>query len=71
MDIKNTAKAFMLECNKSNRCKECLYKTYCENLFKDEVPCRLGLQQVEYILYNQIFGCIDVATEMNKFKGEN
>lgn len=71
MNVRNTAKAFVLECNRVNRCKDCLYKNYCNNLFKDNIPCNLGLQQVEYILYNRIFGCMDISNVINEFKGEN
>lgn len=71
MNVRNTAKAFILECNRVNRCKDCIYKYYCRKLFTDNNPCNLGLQQVEYILYNRIFGCIDISNAMNEFKGEN
>ena len=71
MNVRNTAKTFISECNRVNRCKDCLYENYCNNLFKDNNPCMLGLQQVEYILYNRIFGCIDISNAMNELKGEN
>lgn len=71
MNVRNTAKAFVLECNRVNRCEDCLYKNYCNNLFKDNNPCNLGLQQVEYILYNRIFGYMDISNAINVFKGEN
>ena len=71
MNVRNTAKSFVMECNRVHRCKDCSYKDYCRDLFKDNNPCNLGLQQVEYILYNRIFGCIDISNAMNELKGEN
>lgn len=71
MNVRNIAKSFVIECNRVHRCKDCSYKDYCNNLFKDNIPYKLGLQQVENIIYDRIFGCIDISDAMNEFKGEN
>lgn len=71
MNVGDTARAIKIECNRVHGCADCLYRNWCNKLFPCTQPGNEQLWNIEKVIYDKIFGCVDISDAMNEIiKGE-